>query len=289
MSAESSEGDSEPVGCSHRPFCFFFSRLTLWYCQNMLDRRPTQPKSVFSRLVIGVVFVSAACLLAGCKARRSSPDDALQVAPWTGPLVVDGRLDEAGWKTAGKIGLRRSDGQAEPRQATFAYAAWNKSELLLAFHCADDDIFSAYRKRDDPLYLQEAVEVFLDPDGDQGDYMEFEVSPRGVLFDAAFSARRQGMDLAFDPASRVAVAVGGTLDRRGDEDQAWSVELAIPFSEMTGRGRRPPVAGDCWRANLFRLDKSAKGGEASAWRPTAGDFHDLGAFGPLCFSDRSAR
>jgi Carbohydrate family 9 binding domain-like len=250
---------------------------------------PPRSRTARCRAPLGIAFVAAACLLVGCPSQRSSPTDALLAAPWTGPLVMDGRLEEAGWKTAGKITLRRSDGRAEVRQPTYAYAAWNPDELLLAFHCTDDDIRSTYRKRDDPLYMQEAVEVFLDPDGDQRDYMEFEVSPGGVRFDASFTGRRQGMDLAFNPDSRVAVAVGGTLDRRGDEDQAWSVEMAIPFVEMTGRGRRPPKAGDCWRANFFRLDKSAKGGEASAWRPTAGDFHDLGAFGPLCFSDHFAR
>ncbi len=255
-----------------------------------MSDRP-QPSKRCPRILIpmGFALLVVTSLLSGCKANRSVQSDALLVAPWTGPLVMDGRLEEAGWKAAGKVALRRSDGRAEARQSTFAYAAWNPHELLLAFHCTDDDIFSPYRKRDDPLYLQEAVEVFLDPDSDQGDYMEFEVSPRGVLFDAAFTARRQGMDLTFNPTSRVAVAVGGTLDQRGDVDQAWSVELAIPFSEMTGRGRRPPVAGDCWRANFFRLDKSARGGEASAWRPTAGDFHDLGAFGRLCFSDHPAQ
>lgn len=231
----------------------------------------------------------AACCLPGCRSDRSLPSEALLACPWNGPLVLDGRLDEAGWKTAGKIHLRRSDGRAEPRQPTYAYAAWTQSELLLAFHCTDDDILSPYGKRDDPLYLQEAVEVFLDPDADRGDYMEFEVSPTGVRFDAAFSARRQGMDLGFNPASQVAVAAAGTVNRPGDEDQAWSVELAIPFAEMVGRGRRPPKVGDCWRANFFRLDKSARGGEASSWRPTAGDFHDLEAFGPLCFTDRPAR
>jgi hypothetical protein len=92
------------------------------------------------------------------------------------------------------------------------------------------------------------------------------------------------MDLGFDPASRVAVRVDGSLNRTGDRDRGWSVELVLPFDQLVGRGRLPPHAGDCWRANFFRLDKSRSGDEASSWRPTRGDFHDLDAFGRLCFT-----
>lgn len=197
---------------------------------------------------------------------------------------MDGRLDEAVWQTAARCVLRRSDGRAPARQPTRVSAAWTAEALVLGFECRDDDISDPYRKRDDPLYLHEAVEVFLDPDGDRRDYVELEVSPAGTRFDASFQARRQGMDRNFDPASRVAAWVDGSLNRPGDRDRGWSVELVLPFDQLVGRGRRPPPAGDCWRANFFRLDKSRSGDEASSWRPTRGDFHDLDAFGRLCFT-----
>lgn len=214
---------------------------------------------------------------------KALPSDALIAIRLAEPVVVDGSLSDPGWRAAPPQPLRRSDGGANARQATTVRLAWTDQELLLAFQCQDQDIHTRFEKRDDPLYLEEAIEVFLDTDGDRRDYMEFEVSPAGVLFDAAFTARRQGMDLGFNPRSRVAVEVDGTLARRDDRDQGWSVELAIPFADMRGGGRRPPKPGDCWRANLFRLDKSQGADEASSWRPTRGDFHDLDAFGALCF------
>ncbi len=50
------------------------------------------------------------------------------------------------------------------------------------------------RKRDDPLYTQDVVEIFIDADADGRTYDEIEVSPHNVVFDAYFPARRQGMD-----------------------------------------------------------------------------------------------
>jgi len=237
---------------------------------------------------LGVLLLAFACA-SGCQAERNFPDDALPVARFPGTFVPDGRLTEDGWHTTTKTRLERFDGSCSARQPTIFHVAWTAEELLFAFQCEDEDIFSRYRLRDEPLYLEEAVEIFLDPDGDRRDYMEFEVSPRGVLFDAAFSARRRNMNLGFNPQNRVGVSVDGTTDKRDDRDTSWTVELAIPFDDMTGRGRRPPRIGDCWRANIFRLDKSRNSGEASSWKPTAGDFHDLEAFGSLCFVESTGK
>jgi hypothetical protein len=93
------------------------------------------------------------------------------------------------------------------------------------------------------------------------------------------------MRLDFNPDSLVAVKVDGTLNQHGDQDRSWTVELAVPFEGMTGRGRRPPRPGDVWRANLFRLDKSHSRQEAASWKATAGDFHDLSVFGTIQFAD----
>ena len=233
------------------------------------------------------IFIIIHCIILalwslGCSEKKP-PKGALSVPQWHGQLKIDGVLDEAGWKNATQITLRRSDGGADAMQSTVVLISRNVKDLLLAFRCRDEDVFSPYKNRDDPLYLHEAVEVFLDPDEDQKDYMEFEVSPAGVRFDASFTGHRQGMDLGFNPASRLAVKVDGTMNKRDDKDQGYAIEFAIPFSQMVGRGRRPPAAGDCWRANFFRLDKSHNRFEASSWRPTRGDFHDLAAFGQICF------
>lgn len=230
-------------------------------------------------LLLGMLVVTAAC-----EQKSSQAKDLLQVPLVSAAISIDGLLDEPAWKEAAGSGpLKQFDGKAEARQATLVRVIRTEKALIFGFDCRDEDIRTPYQKRDDPLYLQEAVEVFIDMDADRRDYMEFEVSPSGVLFDAAFSGRRQGMDLSFNPAVLAATRIDGSLNQSTDRDAGWTAELAIPFSEMVGRGRRPPKAGDCWRANIFRLDKNKTGSQSMAWQPTAGDFHDLNAFGRLCF------
>lgn len=204
--------------------------------------------------------------------------------PFTAKMpVVDGVLEDA-WNDALRGELLLGDGRSPPRYRTRYHLLWSASALLLAFECEDPDISGKYEKRDEPLYLDEVVEVFLDPDGDRQDYAEIEVSPRNVLFDASFRARRQGMDLAWNPQLQSAVAVDGTIGDDSDRDRGYTVELIIPFAALEGQGRMPPRPGDAWRVNFFRLDKSFGREEASMLQPAGGDFHNLDAFMPVRFT-----
>ncbi len=235
--------------------------------------------------LVGVLVIVGCLVHTGCEDRKKGTQGLVQIPKIREQLKIDGKLDEPAWsRSGGTCAFMRFDGKAVAGQSTEARLAWDEKNLYLAFVCRDRDIISKYKHRDEPLYLQEAVEVFLDPDSDEKDYMEFEVSPAAVLFDASFSARRTGMKLSFNPDVQVSVFTDGTLNKSDDEDNSWTVEMAIPFDQMTGRGRRPPLASDCWRINMFRLDVSKHTSEASAWRPTRGDFHDLTAFGSACFT-----
>src|SRR5207344_3346618 len=51
--------------------------------------------------------------------------------------------------------------------------------------------------------------------------------------------------------------------------------------------RVPPLAGDVWRVNMYRMDvPQGKPQQASGWSPPmVGDFHALDKFGELVFGD----
>lgn len=201
------------------------------------------------------------------------------------PPHIDGQLDEPAWRRSARFELAsRSDGRAPARQQTQLRLGWDDKFLYLAGRCADRDIRGHYHKRDDPLYLEEVLEVFFDTNADGRDYLELEVSPNGRTFDAWFSGRRSGRRLDWNPALRLAVRVDGTLNDSRDTDRAWTVELALPLADLPGRVVLP-AAGVRWRANFYRIDKSGRGGEATSWRPArSGDFHDPAARGIIEFS-----
>ncbi|MAO82940.1 MAG: hypothetical protein CMH50_03525 [Myxococcales bacterium] len=204
------------------------------------------------------------------------------------PLVVDGKLDEPAWQEAATLGpFDHYDGNGHGRYRTTAKVLWDDQALYLAFHCPDPDIHSPYTERDDPIYESEAVEIFLDPDGDRDAYVELQVAPTGVQFDASFKGgARQGMNTGWNHPYEAKVHVDGTLNRSADQDVAWTAEWRIPFAGLEAS----PKPGDRWKANLFRLDRVRRQDgriehtDATAWSaPLSGDFHQLDRFGELVF------
>ena len=205
----------------------------------------------------------------------------------TAPIAVDGVLDEPDWARAAVLGPFASwDGKTVIERKTTAKLLWDDDNLYVAFIGDDPDVFTPYQKHDDPLYDSEAVEIFIDADGDKDVYVELQAAPANDLhFDAAFAGgRRKNMDTSYDPhfesKSVVDVAKGTFVS-----------EWRIPVRELKDVPARDPKVGAVWKVNLFRLERIRDASktrvvknEASAWSsPLSGDFHNLDRFGAITF------
>jgi len=204
-------------------------------------------------------------------------------------LRIDGVLEETVWNQARPVMLRENrSGTAvtDSSVATRVFTCHDDSTLYIAFICNDPDIWTSFQKRDDHLWEEEAVEVFIDTDDQPDDYIEIEVSPANLLFDS-YIVDPQQIDVAatcaFDlPGIRTAVHVAGTLNARADRDSSWTVEMALPFRDLaTARNNRIDTATKI-KVNFFRLDKSrGRAATGYAWSPTGARFHKPAAFGRL--------
>jgi hypothetical protein len=199
--------------------------------------------------------------------------------------VIAGVLDDAAWKRATPVTLVNSLDGSPGRVRTTARLLWDDKYLYVSFDCEDPDVWSTFTKRDEPLYTQEVVEIFIDADGDGRTYNEIEVSAANVLFDAYFPERRQGMDLSWDSEALTAVTVQGTLNDASDKDEGWRVEMRIPIEKLAAVPHVPPRPGDRWRFNLYRLEHHGRRDiEGQAFSPPrVGDFHALNRFAWLVF------
>lgn len=211
---------------------------------------------------------------------------------WTNrPIRIDGLLTDQAWREAPSTPLFvRAVGGGEPRRRTWAKLLWDNENLYVAMNARDRDIRSRYTKRDDTLWLDDVFEIFIDADSNQKTYVELQVSPANVLFDAYFPTYgppgRRGGDKSYNPKVRVAVKVNGTLNRSSDMDRGWIVEMAIPFKEIRATPRIPPRPGDKWRFNMFRINRLKASGlqDDAALFPTGGDYHQLDAMGNMIFT-----
>ena len=183
-------------------------------------------------------------------------------------INIDGKLDEFVWSAAPQINTfhRVTVGQefGDIPQVTRARMVWDDEALYFAFTCRDTDIWAIYTDEDDRMWSEEVVEVFIDPDGDGRDYLEFQVNPLNAHVDLhIISLNPWDSSIEWDiDGVRNAVDVIGTVNDSSDTDVGWTAEIAIPWPaflpQITG-GERPQV-GDMWRLNLYRIERGAGAG-----------------------------
>jgi hypothetical protein len=197
--------------------------------------------------------------------------------------AIDGDLSDPAWQDGVPVDLAGSFDGRPPSVRTTARLLYDEQHLYVSFDCEDPHIWGTLFKRDEPIYAQEAVEIFLDADADGKTYNELQVSPNNTTFDAYFPERRTGMDLAYDSGMKSAVKFKGTINNPSDRDEGWTVEMQIPVARLA-KVPHPPRKGDRWRFNLYRLDGEAGRQEGMAFSPLfVGDFHHLPRFGWLDF------
>jgi hypothetical protein len=229
----------------------------------------------WSPSIVAIATIS----LVACKA--TPPGDGIYIVHRAqGPITADGLLDEASWSIAERAGPFVQSMNGKPAAAsTEARLLWDDNNLYVSFLSEDTNIGTPYLHDDEELYRSNVVEIFINPSGDLQRYAEIEVNPANALFDATFTGRRQGMNLAWSSGARHGVHIDGTLNDPRDVDRGWSAELAIPFATLPGMPRQRPLPGDQWRFNLYRLRQGPGVGEGQAFRPPlVGDFHAVDRF-----------
>ena len=227
-------------------------------------------------LVVAVVL-AAACRPSAPSSERSQspqedilPEPAISFAPRTyvayraeRPIRVDGRLDEVAWQAAPWTeDFTDIEGPSKPapRFRTRAKLLWDSVNLYIAAELEEPDVWGTITRRDAVIFHDNDFEVFIDPDGDTHQYYEMEVNVLGTAWDLFLvkpyrdgGPAINGWDVA---GLQVGTRVDGTLNRPGDTDRGWTVELALPWAALREAAHRdaPPRDGDRWRINFSRVE-----------------------------------
>jgi hypothetical protein len=194
-----------------------------------------------------------------------------------------GDLRQLDWSDLPKLSpFILADGSREAKQQTTVHLTCTSELLYVRFDCQDRDIWGNYTRRDDPIYNEEAVEVFIAPsDADPINYYEFEVSPNSVLFDARIH-NPDGRNNPHMTGDSAWDCPGIQWDAgRDDPRQHWWAVLAIPWHSLAAGVELPKS----WRANFYRIERPHdEAAEFSCWSPVmtpVPDFHRPAQFGIL--------
>lgn len=207
-------------------------------------------------------------------------------------IKIDGRVTEQEWADAVPCtDFRdiRGDGYAAPKYLTTLRMLWDDENLYVSAVLEEPEVKGQVSRRDDIVYHDNDFEVFLNPYGDERLYYELEINALGTVMDLLMEkpySKGGTYMMTWDfPGLVTAVRVDGTLNRAGDTDRGWSVEMKIPFAGLS-RGGEDPLKHRIWRANFSRVEWLTKPEENWVWSPTGVvDIHHPLRWGYLRFID----
>lgn len=174
-------------------------------------------------------------------------------------------------------------------------ALWDTQGLHVRFDADDDSPWHTMTRRDEHIWEEEVVEIFLDLDRSGRDYAELEISPANVVCDVRMISawpNKKG-DLEWN--------IQGLLTRVIDRKKAgktagWTALAFIPWDGFRSlpsaqRVSLPPKAGEAWRFNVFRIKRPGgpkapeKGAIFAAWsKPPGESFHAPEVFRDFVFA-----
>ena len=159
--------------------------------------------------------------------RAGAPRMAVTATRTDAPIILDGRDDDAVWRSAPVTGGFRESRPAEnsePKQRTEFRVAYDPENLYVfvrAFDTSPDSIVRLLSRRDDQTASDQVI-VMIDSYRDRRTGYEFVVNPAGVKADYAIY-NDGDEDGAWDAVWDVATQV---------DSLGWTAEYRIPFSQL---------------------------------------------------------
>lgn len=177
------------------------------------------------------------------------------------PVKIDG-LEDAVWKKikwSDDFTDIEGDKQPAPAMRTRLKMLWDQQYLYIFAELEDPHIWATLHQHDTIIFQDNDFEVFVDPDGDTQQYFEIEVNAHNTVMDLFMpKAYRENGDalLSWDTKGmKTAVHIDGTLNKPGDTDKRWTVEMAIPFSAFSFFNQKlAPRDSATWRINFSRVE-----------------------------------
>ncbi len=178
-----------------------------------------------------------------------------------GPITIDGTAAEASWQKASWTETFVDiEGDAEPKPdwKTRVKMMWDDDNVYFFAQLEEPHVWATITQRDAVIFHDNDFEIFIDPDGDNHRYYEFEINALNTVRDLLLTQPYRDGGSALDnwdiKGMKTAVHIDGTINNARDIDSGWSVEVAMPWKALAECApQSPPKPGQQWRVNFSRV------------------------------------
>lgn len=240
------------------------------------------------------LFLAAALLpMNGCDiSKRYTGSRAIYTIKKTAAApVIDGTINDSCWKDLPAIDFVLLKDGGRTKNQTSVRLVYDDKYLYISFECQDTDAASRVKNFDGPVMTDgEFVSLFIDAGNDTTGYFMINVAPTGAVQDAYVlnSGNGESVRTLYGwncEKLRTSVAVYGDGAEPGNDDRFWTVEMAIPFTEMMTAHHIPPLPGDTWRVNFYRLELSPSRETSAAFPDNSEYYHTPQQFAVILFGE----
>ena len=175
-------------------------------------------------------------------------------------IVIDGKAEESSWERAPfTADFTDIEGKKLPKYQTNIKMLYDEEYMYFYAKMEEPHIWGTLKQRDTVIFYNNDFEIFIDPDGDTHNYLEFEMNALNTVWDLLIAKPYR------EPAPIVdnwdingllsAVHISGSLNDSSDEDDFWSVEVAIPWDVLVEANTHQEIpVGEFWRLNFSRVN-----------------------------------
>jgi len=209
----------------------------------------------------------------------------------TDDFEVSGTGEQAAWRRADWVPLRRRDADGHPYDTRFK-TMYSGTGLYFLIEGTDRTLTASMNEDFMDLWNEDVFEVFLWTDERYPVYFEYEISPLNhelaILvpnFGGQFLGWRPWHDERDRQTRKATSTIGGAKQPQATIE-GWRAEFFIPYTLLRPLQNVPPKPGTRWRANVYRMDYDQGRRTQWEWAPVGTTFHDYERFGELIFAER---
>lgn len=178
-------------------------------------------------------------------------------------VVIDGDLTKAVWENAQWSELFEDiegDLKPKPRFETRMKMLWDDEALYVGAELLGNEIWGNITERDAVIFHDNDFEIFIDPNSDTHNYVEFEMNVLNTVWDLLLTKPYRDNGLPINSLDikglETAVKVDGEINNANVKNVKWTCEVKIPFTtiaECVAQGAGAPKVGGFWRINFSRV------------------------------------
>eukprot|EP00584_Thalassiosira_punctigera_P022757 CAMPEP_0172575578 /NCGR_PEP_ID=MMETSP1067-20121228/137283_1 /TAXON_ID=265564 ORGANISM="Thalassiosira punctigera, Strain Tpunct2005C2" /NCGR_SAMPLE_ID=MMETSP1067 /ASSEMBLY_ACC=CAM_ASM_000444 /LENGTH=381 /DNA_ID=CAMNT_0013368229 /DNA_START=40 /DNA_END=1185 /DNA_ORIENTATION=+ len=196
-----------------------------------------------------------------------APDSSSQsVSP---AVTIDGNLDKPFWNDVGwSEDFVDIATETPPKFRTRVKMRWDDEFLYVGAYMQETDVWGTLTEHNSVIYHDNDFEVFVDTDGTNHNYKEFEINAHGTTWSLLLNkpyddgggenSKREdpnGYDMEPPLQSATKVYPNDAINQPGITNTHWTTEIALPLSKLMERNplAKNPAGGVFWRVNFSRV------------------------------------